>query len=226
MSRERASSENREHGSERRIQARAGRESHRLGAGAHAPRQGAHVQRVESHGNVGDGGGIGQRSPTQFDRQPLIARTIGVVLIATGGASFVLGFFSYRKALQKLAGRGGARHVNLGDRHPHLRPDVQRGARATAHFSGVGCPPEVPSYRSPDRCSWASYCRARRPRPAGGRNSSSNSPPIPKARTRIASVLNSTRWTFYTPRLTPPPIDVSEVRGDLPATSYRSNSGT
>lgn len=37
---------------------------------------------------------------------PWIARTIGAVLIVTGGAIFALGFFSYRKALQKLADEG------------------------------------------------------------------------------------------------------------------------
>lgn len=35
-----------------------------------------------------------------------IVRAIGGILIATGGAIFVLGFLSYRKALQKLAEEG------------------------------------------------------------------------------------------------------------------------
>lgn len=34
---------------------------------------------------------------------PWIARTVGILLILTSGLIFVLGFMSYRKALQKLA---------------------------------------------------------------------------------------------------------------------------
>ncbi len=37
---------------------------------------------------------------------PWIARTIGAVLIVTGGVIFALGFFSYRKALKALAEEG------------------------------------------------------------------------------------------------------------------------
>ncbi len=37
---------------------------------------------------------------------PWIARTIGAILIVTGGAIFALGFFSYRKALKQLADEG------------------------------------------------------------------------------------------------------------------------
>jgi putative membrane protein len=37
---------------------------------------------------------------------PWIARTLGAVLIFTGGAIYVLDFLSYRKALQKLADEG------------------------------------------------------------------------------------------------------------------------
>jgi putative membrane protein len=37
---------------------------------------------------------------------PWIARTVGALLIFTGGAIFVLGFLSYRKALRKLAEEG------------------------------------------------------------------------------------------------------------------------
>lgn len=35
--------------------------------------------------------------------QPWIARLLGIILIVTGGSIYVIGFFSYRKALEKLA---------------------------------------------------------------------------------------------------------------------------
>jgi len=37
---------------------------------------------------------------------PWIARTVGVLMILTGGLIFVISFISYRKALQKLAEKG------------------------------------------------------------------------------------------------------------------------
>jgi putative membrane protein len=37
---------------------------------------------------------------------PWVARTLGALLILTGGAIFVLGFASYRNALQQLADEG------------------------------------------------------------------------------------------------------------------------
>lgn len=35
-----------------------------------------------------------------------IVRTVGILLIITGGMSFLIGFMSYRKALKKLAEKG------------------------------------------------------------------------------------------------------------------------
>ena len=37
---------------------------------------------------------------------PWIARTVGIILILTSGLIFIIGFISYRKALQKLAKKG------------------------------------------------------------------------------------------------------------------------
>lgn len=37
---------------------------------------------------------------------PWIARTLGILLILTGGTIYVIGFVSYRKALEKLAEKG------------------------------------------------------------------------------------------------------------------------
>jgi putative membrane protein len=50
--------------------------------------------------------GLGIARLLDVTDSPWIARTIGAVLIVTGGAIFALGFFSYRKALKQLADEG------------------------------------------------------------------------------------------------------------------------
>ncbi|HEV2132086.1 MAG TPA: DUF202 domain-containing protein [Longimicrobiaceae bacterium] len=50
--------------------------------------------------------GLGIARLLATTENPWIARTIGAILIVTGGAIFALGFFSYRKALKQLADEG------------------------------------------------------------------------------------------------------------------------
>ncbi len=50
--------------------------------------------------------GLGIARLIEVADSPWIVRTIGVVLTVTGGSIFVVGFLSYRKALQKLNEEG------------------------------------------------------------------------------------------------------------------------
>ncbi len=50
--------------------------------------------------------GLGIARLIEVADSPWIVRTIGAVLIVTGGFIFVVGFLSYRKALQKLEEEG------------------------------------------------------------------------------------------------------------------------